>query len=64
MATLRSGKVPIPALAMEVATSLLYVDAALDEASFGQPAQAERVRRLARRIETAMLGDAAEPLEA
>ena len=64
VATLRSGKEPVPALAMEVATSLLYVEAALDEASFDQPVQPERVRRLAHRIEAAMRGDAAEPLEA
>jgi chemosensory pili system protein ChpA (sensor histidine kinase/response regulator) len=42
---------PPPALAMEVATSLLYVEAALEDAAFDQPEQAERVRRLARRVE-------------
>ncbi|MEJ6007851.1 Hpt domain-containing protein [Paucibacter sp. AS339] len=64
VATLRSGEAPPPALAMEVATSLLYVDAALDDAAFDQPEQAERVRRLARRVEAVQHGDSPEPLEA
>lgn len=64
VATLRSGAAPAPALAMEVATSLLYVDAALDDAAFDQPEQAERVRRLAGRIEAVQHGEAPEPLEA
>ncbi|MFY7864932.1 Hpt domain-containing protein [Roseateles sp.] len=64
VATLRSGAAPAPALAMEVATGLLYVDAALDDAAFDQPEQAERVRRLAGRIEAVQHGEAPEPLEA
>ncbi|MFT7775009.1 Hpt domain-containing protein [Roseateles sp.] len=63
VATLRSRTTPPPALAMEVATSLLYVEAALEDAAFDQPEQADRVRRLARRVEAVAHGQAAEPLE-
>ena len=63
VATLRSGQPPRPALAMEVATSMLYVEAALDDAAFDQPEQAERVRSLAQRIDAVAHGDAPQPLE-
>ncbi|MEE8614258.1 MAG: Hpt domain-containing protein [Roseateles sp.] len=63
VATLRSRSTPPPALAMEVATSLLYVEAALEDAAFDQPEQADRVRRLARRVEAVAHGQPAEPLE-
>lgn len=63
VATLRSRATPAPALAMEVATSLLYVEAALEDAAFDQPEQADRVRRLARRVEAVAHGQPAEPLE-
>jgi chemosensory pili system protein ChpA (sensor histidine kinase/response regulator) len=63
VATLRSRSTPPPALAMEVATSLLYVEAALEDAAFDQPEQADRVRRLARRVEAVAHGEPAEPLE-
>jgi len=63
VATLRSRTTPAPALAMEIATSLLYVEAALEDAAFDQPEQADRVRRLARRVEAVAHGQAAEPLE-
>ncbi|MGQ3094249.1 MAG: Hpt domain-containing protein [Roseateles sp.] len=63
VATLRSRSTPAPALAMEVATSLLYVEAALEDAAFDQPEQADRVRRLARRVEAVAHGQPAEPLE-
>lgn len=64
VATVRSAKPPSPPLAMEVATSMLYVEAALDDAAFDQPEQAERVKRLARRVEAVAHGEAPEPLEA
>ncbi|MFT7723313.1 MAG: Hpt domain-containing protein [Roseateles sp.] len=63
VATLRSRAAPPPALAMEVATSLLYVEAALEDAAFDQPEQADRVRRLAGRVEAVAHGQPAEPLE-
>jgi len=64
VATLRSGQPPHPALAMEVATSLLYVEAALDDAAFDRPEQGARVDRLARRVENVAHGEAPEALEA
>nr|WP_295081837.1 Hpt domain-containing protein [uncultured Roseateles sp.] len=63
VSTVRSAKAPPPALAMELATSLLYVEAALDEAAFDQPEQADRVKRLAARIAAVGRGEAPEPLE-
>ena len=53
---------PAP-LAMEVATSLLYVEAALEDTEFDHPEQAERVRRLADRLGAVRDGRAPEPLE-
>ncbi|QPF76467.1 response regulator [Roseateles sp. DAIF2] len=64
VATLRSGQPPKADLAMEVATCLLYVEAALDDAAFDQPEQAERVRDLAGRVEAVAHGEAPAPLEA
>ncbi len=63
VATLRSRTTPPPALAMEIATSLLYVEAALEDAAFDQPEQADRVRRMARRVEAVAHGQTPEPLE-
>jgi len=64
VSTLRSGKPPPAPLAMEIATSLLYVEAALDDQAFDQPEQAQRVKRLASRIESVARGGTPEPLEA
>ena len=61
--TLSSGSAPPAPLAMEVATSLLYVEAALEDADFDNPAQAERVRRLADRLGSVREGKAPDPLE-
>ena len=61
--TQHGGAVPPAPLAMEVATSLLYVEAALDDADFDHPEQAERVRRLAERLSAVRQGAAPEPLE-
>lgn len=62
-ATVRAGRPPSPALAMEVATSLLYIEAALDEADFEDAGHAVRARRLAERIERVAAGQPAQPLE-
>jgi chemosensory pili system protein ChpA (sensor histidine kinase/response regulator) len=64
VSTLRSNQPPKPDLAMEVATCLLYIEAALDDAAFDQPEQAQRVRSLASRVEAVAHGDAPAPLEA
>ena len=54
--TLASGAEPPAELAMEVATALLYVDASLEDADFDHPEMAQRVRRLAKRIEDVRAG--------
>nr|HET7860141.1 Hpt domain-containing protein [Caldimonas sp.] len=58
-----SGAAPSAPLAMEVATSLLYIEAALEDADFDNPEQAERVRRLAERLAAVREGKLPEPLE-
>ncbi|URI09349.1 Hpt domain-containing protein [Aquincola tertiaricarbonis] len=60
--TADSGQAPPAGLAMEVATSVLYVDAALEDADFDRPDEIERVQRLAERIAAARGGAAAQPL--
>ena len=62
--TADSGVAPAPALAMEVATSALYLDASLEDADFDHPEQAQRVKRLAERIDAVRAGAAAAPLDA
>jgi chemosensory pili system protein ChpA (sensor histidine kinase/response regulator) len=61
--TQQLGAAPSPELAMEVATALLYVEAALEDSEFDNPVQAERVQRLASRVEEARRGAASAPLE-
>ncbi|MDP9045947.1 MAG: Hpt domain-containing protein, partial [Pseudomonadota bacterium] len=61
--TQQSGAAPPAPLAMEVATSLLYVEAALDDADFDHPDQAGRVRRLAERLAAVRQGQPPAPLE-
>ncbi len=63
-ATVSAAAVPAPALAMEVATAVLYLEASLDEADFDHPQQAERVTRLAARINRVREGAEPEPLDA
>ncbi len=61
--TQQAGAVPPPTLAMEVATSLLYIEAALDDIDFDHPAQTGRVARLAERLAGVRAGRPPEPLE-
>ena len=58
-----SGAAPQPAVAMEVATAVLYLEASLEDAEFDHPAQAERVRRLAHRVASVQGGAEPEALE-
>ncbi len=62
--TQQAGAVPSAPLAMEVATSLLYIDAALEDAAFDAPEEAHRVTRMAQRITAVRQGQGSEPLEA
>ena len=63
MVTLRSGARPPAALAMEVATALLYVEAALEDGEYDKPEQLARVQRLAQRVQAAATGQPSETLE-
>jgi chemosensory pili system protein ChpA (sensor histidine kinase/response regulator) len=62
-ATVKSGTAPEAAAAMEVATSLLYLEASLDEAEFEHPEERQRAQRLAQRLQAVLAGQPAEPLE-
>lgn len=61
--TQQGGAAPSAPLAMEVATSLLYVEASLEDAEFDSPEQAQRVVRLAERIASVRQGATPAPLE-
>ncbi len=63
-ATARSAKAPSIGLAMEVATSVLYLEAALDDLDPNDPQLAVRTRHLAERLENVRLGGEPQPLEA
>ncbi len=60
----RSGGVPTPDLAMEVATSVLYLQAAFEEPDTAQEQLAERAAQLARRLDHVAAGGEPAPLEA
>lgn len=62
--TQQLGSAPPAPLAMEVATGLLYVEAALEDSDFDNPEQAGRVQRLAQRLEGVRQGKTPDPLEA
>jgi chemosensory pili system protein ChpA (sensor histidine kinase/response regulator) len=62
--TVQSGAVPAPTLAMEVATAVLFLEASLEDGDFDHPAQAERVQRLAARVQKVAHGAKPEALEA
>lgn len=55
---------PPPSLAMEVATSVLYLEASLEDGEFDDPEESKRVRRLALRIASVRAGNIPDPLEA
>ncbi|MFM8899437.1 MAG: Hpt domain-containing protein [Burkholderiales bacterium] len=59
----QSGAAPPAALAMEVATSLLYVEACLEDGELDPQSQQPRVRRLAQRMASVRQGAAPEVLE-
>ena len=61
--TVAAAQTPSPALAMEVATSVLYLDASLEDGEFDHPLIGTRVQRLAQRIRSVSEGQAAQPLE-
>ena len=61
--TVTSGEAPSPELAMEVATAVLYLDASLEDGQFDHPEEAQRVQRLAQRIDAVRGGKPSDPLE-
>jgi len=61
--TVRSGEAPPPAVAMEVATSVLYLEAAYEDLDPTDNQMAERSARLAQRLEHVTNGGEPEPLE-
>lgn len=61
--TVMSAQSPHTGLAMELATSLLYLEACLEDGQFDSPAQRERMQRLAERIRLLSEGQEAPPLE-
>lgn len=61
--TARSGHVPAIGLAMEVATSVLYLEAAFDDLDPNDPQLAIRTKHLAERLEGVRTGGDAQPLE-
>ena len=61
--TTRSGEPPSPALAMEVATSVLYLQAAFEELDAADDQMEVRATRLAQRLDAVAAGAEPEPLE-
>ena len=62
--TVVSGLAPAPALAMEVATGILYLDASLEDGELDQPELPQRVIGLAKRIDEVREGAEPRPLDA
>ena len=60
--TVQAGQAPPAELAMEVATSVLYLEATLEDADFDAPGQDERIQQLAQRIDAVRGGRSPEPL--
>ncbi|NBW48841.1 MAG: hybrid sensor histidine kinase/response regulator [Betaproteobacteria bacterium] len=62
-ATARTGAAPSPAVAMEVATSVLYLEAAYEDLDPTDNQMADRSARLAQRLQHVTDGGEPEPLE-
>jgi len=62
-AVVRSGRPPAPELAMEVATAVLYLEAAFEDLDPADSELAARTARLAERLDTARQGGQPEALE-
>ncbi|MDO8418966.1 MAG: Hpt domain-containing protein, partial [Rubrivivax sp.] len=61
--TVAAAAAPPAALAMEVATGMLYVDATLEDGELDHPELASRVQHLAQRIDSVRAGAEPQPLE-
>ena len=62
-ATLHSGEPPPAALAMEVATAVLYLQASFEELDAAQDNMDQRAARLAERLDGVVAGGESQPLE-
>ncbi|MCY7308267.1 MAG: hybrid sensor histidine kinase/response regulator, partial [Rhodoferax sp.] len=62
-ATARTGEPPVAAVAMEVATSVLYLEAAYEDLDPTESRMEERSQRLAQRLDHVTSGAAPEPME-
>ncbi|MES2423065.1 MAG: Hpt domain-containing protein [Pseudomonadota bacterium] len=62
--TLRSGAAPSTEVAMEVATSVLYLEAVLQDLALNDPQLVDRTTRLSQRLTQVLAGNPAQPLEA
>lgn len=60
----KTGQAPGPELAMEVATSVLYLEAAFEDLDPNDPDLSKRTNRLAERLEIVRSGGQQEPTEA
>ncbi len=61
--TVAANQSPPPALAMEVATGILYLDASLEDGELDQPELGGRIQRLAGRIDSVRAGADPQPLD-
>ncbi len=61
--TARSAQAPSVELAMEVATSVLYLEAAFDDLDPNDPQLSQRTKHLSERLESVKNGGTAQPLE-
>jgi chemosensory pili system protein ChpA (sensor histidine kinase/response regulator) len=62
--TARTGAAPTPAIAVEVATSILYLEAVYDDLDLANDAMAQRGKVLAARLQNVCTGGASQPIEA
>jgi len=62
-ATVRSGAAPVPAVAMEVATTVLYLEAAYEDLDPTDSHMVERGARLAQRLQSVAAGGESESME-
>jgi len=62
-ATVRSGAAPAPAVAMEVATTVLYLEAAYEDLDPTDSHMVERGARLAQRLQNVVAGGESESME-
>jgi len=61
--TVQHAAAPPPALAMEVATSVLYLEASLEDGDLDHPDLAARIARLAQRVDAVRQGAEPQPLD-